>query len=202
MMTVNEFMLALELENAETNERWSGEFTASCKFCLRSIFSVAFPIFFALFLSKVIENTTHKAGSVKKLAAFSKMLDLAFSKNNDKVLVDVLTFTDLELKKAQKQQGPNQSFTTQSTLDAKDGQNHAKYQKRYVIMTYRGEFDTKDVHYPLPLEFEDKPNFPALKRTIARLRRQIVELQTQEKEPSSEKERSILFLCDLICDAA
>lgn len=136
---------------------------------------------------------------MKKLSAFSKMLDLAFSKNNDKVLVDVLTFTDLELKKAQKQQGANQSFSTQSTLEtAKDGQNHAKYQKRYVIMTYRGEFDTKDVHYPLPLEFEDKPNFPALKRTIARLRRQIVELQAQEREPSSEKER-YMNLVYIVC---
>lgn len=131
-----------------------------------------------------IEDLTYKAGNVKKMGAFAKMLALAFSKNNDKVHVEVLTFTDIALKKAQKM---GASVPTSASMES--GQNSTRFQKRYVIMTYRGEFDSKDVHYPLPLDFEDKPNFPALKRVIGRLRKQVAELETQEHEPSSEKER-------------
>jgi hypothetical protein len=129
-----------------------------------------------------LEGMTHKAGNVKKMGAFVKMLALAFSKSNEKVKVDVLTFTDLALKKAQ-------SMGANMPTSASSEQNSTRYQKRYVIMTYRGDFDSKDVHYPLTLEFEEKPNFPALKRVIARLRKQIAELESQEHEPSSEKER-------------
>ena len=42
---------------------------------------------------------------------------------------------------------------------------------------------------PLPLDFEDKPNFPALKRTIARLRKYILNKENEEKEPATAKER-------------
>jgi hypothetical protein len=148
---------------------------------------------------------TYKAGNVKKIAAFTKMLALAFSKNNEKVQVNIMTYTDIELKKAQKL-GSSVSSSTNAE------QNSTRFQKRYVIMTYQGEFDSKQVHYPLPLEFEDKPNFPALKRVIARLRKQIAEMESQEHEPSSEKERyagtfclilkveyCLVIPCNLVC---
>jgi coiled-coil domain-containing protein 61 len=44
----------------------------------------------------------------------------------------------------------------------------SKNNKRYLILTYVVEFDR--VHYPLPLKFEDKPNYAALQSTITRLR--------------------------------
>lgn len=122
------------------------------------------------------------------------MLALAFSKSSDKVHIDILTFTDIALKKAQKM-GAN----VPTSASTESEHNSTRFQKRYVIMTYRGEFDSKDVHYPLALDFEEKPNFPALKRVIARLRKQITELESQEREPSSEKERygrvNSLVLC-------
>jgi len=40
--------------------------------------------------------------------------------------------------------------------------------KRYLILTYQGEFDR--VHYPLPLAFDEFPDPQELKRTIAQLR--------------------------------
>merc|ERR1712022_43776 len=43
--------------------------------------------------------------------------------------------------------------------------------KRYLILTYAVEFDR--VHYPLPLQFEDKPDVASLQRTIQRLRRDL-----------------------------
>lgn len=130
-----------------------------------------------------VEETTHKSGSLKKFSVFTKMLASAFSKESENVTVDLLTYTDLELLKANKagnKQPPKASFAASTS-------NMKQYQKRYVIITYTSQFDR--CHYPLPLNFEDEPNFPALKRTIARLRRQLVDCANAEKEPSSEKEK-------------
>jgi hypothetical protein len=46
---------------------------------------------------------------------------------------------------------------------------HAK--KRYLILTYAGEFDR--VHYPLPLAFEDAASVESMQRTIRRLRSEL-----------------------------
>lgn len=104
------------------------------------------------------------------------MLSSAFSKESENLSVDILTSTDLEILKASKT-----GVKPTSSLNVKQSQ------KRYVILTYTSQFDKS--HYPLPLTFEDTPNFPALKRTIARLRRQLADQTSAEKEPSSEKEK-------------
>lgn len=44
--------------------------------------------------------------------------------------------------------------------------------KRYMILTYVGEFER--VHYPLPLAFVEEPEPDALRRTIERMRSQIM----------------------------
>jgi coiled-coil domain-containing protein 61 len=44
--------------------------------------------------------------------------------------------------------------------------------KRYMILTYVGEFER--VHYPLPLNFIEEPEPDSLRRTIERMRNQIV----------------------------
>ena len=139
--------------------------------------------------SSGIEESTHKAGSLKKFDVFAKMLCSSFSKDNESVVVDILTPTDLEMIKARKTGSNNTSARSSASLSS--------FQKRYVILTYSSEFDR--VHYPLALPFEDKPNVPALRRTIARLRRKIVERENQEREPSNDKERlvnsSFLYVC-------
>ena len=53
---------------------------------------------------------------------------------------------------------------------------------RYVILTYKSEFDR--VHFPLPLAYEEHPSLESLQRTIFRLKR-------REKE-NSDKERNQL----------
>jgi len=116
---------------------------------------------------------------LKKFDVFAKMLCSSFSKDNESVVVDILTPTDLEMIKARKT-GPNNT-------SARSSASLSSFQKRYVILTYSSEFDR--VHYPLALPFEDKPNVPALRRTIARLRRKITERENQEREPSNDKER-------------
>ena len=139
--------------------------------------------------SSGIEESTHKAGSLKKFDVFAKMLCSSFSKDNESVVVDILTPTDLEMIKARK--------TGSNSTSARSSASLSSFQKRYVILTYSSEFDR--VHYPLALPFEDKPNVPALRRTIARLRRKIVERENQEREPSNDKERlvnsSFLYVC-------
>jgi coiled-coil domain-containing protein 61 len=140
-------LLKIEVEQVDddSNDRWSSEFT-----------------------SQYIEEITHKAGNFKKFAVFSKMLSAAFTEAKDNVLyVDLLTSSDLEMLKARKSTGG----------DSHGGQFQASSggvsNKRYIILTYSGEFDR--VHYPLPLVHEDPlaPNIASWKRTIKRLRQQV-----------------------------
>jgi coiled-coil domain-containing protein 61 len=125
-----------------------------------------------------IEEISHKAGNLKKFSVFAKMLSSSFSKDNESVFVDILTFTDLELLKARKTGAKQQPASLQAGR---------QYQKRYVILTYSAEFDR--VHYPLPLGFEETPNVPALRRNIARLRRQLQDKSDQALLPASDKEK-------------
>lgn len=129
-----------------------------------------------------IEETTHKAGNFKKFSVFTKMLSSAFSKDNESVFVDLLTLADLELLKARKSgSGSSSARSEASQVSSK------KQMKRYVILTYTGEFDR--VHYPLPLAFEERPNPVALQRTIRRLRSKLREKISLEQAPASEKEK-------------
>jgi coiled-coil domain-containing protein 61 len=114
------------------------------------------------------------------------MLSSAFSKDSDSVFVDLLTLADLEMLKARKtgasvrSDQPSQSQSQSMTASRRQ-------LKRYLILTYTGEFDR--VHFPLPLAFEEKPNAVALVRTIRRLRLRLKEKDEQREEPASEKER-------------
>ena len=135
-----------------------------------------------------VEEFTHKAGNIKKLSVFSKMLASSFSKDNESLHVDILTYTDLALlKAARKGNNTSSNDVKPNSSMTQSKQNPEQWQKRYIILTYRGEFNHN--HYPLPLDFEDKPNFPALKRTIARLRKHILNKENEEKEPATAKER-------------
>eukprot|EP01031_Cornospumella_fuschlensis_P028495 gene28495-34401_t len=154
-------LLTVEVEDEGSSDRWSAEFT-----------------------SQYIEEITHKAGNFKKFSLFVKMLSSAFQKTNESIFVDLLTFSDLEILKARKT-GQNMN-TSMRSHDSQQSSNHLK---RYIILTYTSEFDR--VHYPLPLAFEDKPNIPALKRTIARLRSKLKSQAEKATEPANEREKEL-----------
>lgn len=93
------------------------------------------------------------------------------------VLVDILTFADLEILRARKRgellpinaavQAGNSSSgaSVAGTVHTTSAGNN----KRYIILTYINDFDK--VHYPLSLMFEgSKPNSESMKRTIRELR--------------------------------
>ena len=90
------------------------------------------------------------------------------------LFVDLLTYSDLELLKARKN-GTTQSASSSSSSASSSSSSSlgALANKRYVILTYSGEFDR--VHYPLPLVHEDPnhPNVTSLRRTINKLRQQV-----------------------------
>ena len=96
------------------------------------------------------------------------MLISAFSKESESVFVDLLTYNDLEVLKARKS-GSSSSGTV--SVNSSLSSNPKSLLKRYVILTYSGEFDR--VHFPLPLAHEDVPTTQSLTRTVPRLKRKL-----------------------------
>jgi coiled-coil domain-containing protein 61 len=93
------------------------------------------------------------------------MLNSAFKCETEQVYIDLLTFQDLEnLKNKNK----GSSMTNNTSVNTTQTNN----KKRYMILTYVGEFER--VHYPLPLNFIEEPEPDSLRRTIERMKNQIV----------------------------
>jgi coiled-coil domain-containing protein 61 len=86
------------------------------------------------------------------------MMLSALRSETETVYIDLLTYQDLETLKSR---GNN---TTQNNTSV----NNSTNKKRYLILTYIGEFEK--VHFPLPLNFIDEPDADALRRTIDRMR--------------------------------
>lgn len=169
-------LLSIDAEHLETNQRWSAEFTSQCKpqhISRRSQLTDTI-------LLLDIEEITLKAGNYKKFTIFAKMLRSALSKDAESLFIDLLTYSDLESLKAKKM--GNTSVLSQSTSMTSAHPSRTQL-KRYIILTYTGEYDR--VHYPLPLSFEEVPNVEALKRTIRRLR-------AQTERPKEDTNRSII----------
>ncbi|KAG0589712.1 hypothetical protein M758_1G039700 [Ceratodon purpureus] len=118
------------------------------------------------FTARYIEEITQKTGNFKKFSVFVKMLRSAILQESDSVFVDLLTYQDFEMLKNRKMR----DIGTQALRSATNN-------KRYLILTYTGEFDR--VHYPLPLLHEDNPEPEALKRTIRRLRDELEDVKAQ-----------------------
>ena len=116
---------------------------------------------------------------------FAKMLSSAFANNSDSVHIDLLTLKDLNEIRARK---------AGEKLDTIHRADH-QYQKRYLVLTYTGEFDR--VHFPLPLSFEEVPNAIALQKTIRRLREKLKEKRAADLEPVSEREKYARHSCIL-----
>jgi coiled-coil domain-containing protein 61 len=132
---------------------------------------------------KYIEEITNKAGSYKSFQVFIKMLMSALSKESESVVIDLLSFKDLEQMKMKKMQANSlkDSYNySESGIGFNTGKMNAntlsntndpiKMNKRYFIMSYSNEFEK--VHYPIPLQFMTTPDNEMLFRTIQRIKKQ------------------------------
>ncbi|PRP84100.1 AMP deaminase [Planoprotostelium fungivorum] len=157
-ISVSNEALVIEIEEASTVETWKGQF----------------PV-------KYIEEITQKTGNFKKFSVFVKMLVSALSGTSESVVIDILTYEDLErLKQKQTERSSSSSNTNRSST---------AHSKRYLIMTYLVEFDR--VHYPLPLVHQSLETSPstakALRDTIKKLRAEISTLRAAQDDSKEHR---------------
>lgn len=117
------------------------------------------------FAASFVEEITRRTGNAKKFDVFCRMLLSALAQESDSVYLDVLTARDLEmLRRHANPQGPP---TTNPAAAQSD--------KRYVILTYRAEFDK--VHYPLPLPLDERSEEDVLRTMVGRLKSELSQAQ-------------------------
>ena len=131
--------LSIAFEEKETSKRWTGEFNA-----------------------QYIETMTQKSKSYKKFPVFLRMLITSLEKSSESVVIDLLTYQELELFRVSRNPGSQPS--NQSI-------NPKLLSKRYLILTFSGEFER--VHFPLPLSLEEAPDVEIMQKTIVRLRNEL-----------------------------
>jgi len=158
-------VLALSVEDEVTYEAWGAEFTARC-----------------------IEDLSQKTGSFKPFSVFAHMLGQAVTHHSDAVSLELLTYGDLEALRDRKLgQQPRRAAPQPATAVGSSAREAASGGgKRYLIMTYRAEFDV--VHYPLPLPATHQPGTDALRNTIHRLHQQLAAGGSASLHDASERE--------------
>eukprot|EP00727_Mastigamoeba_balamuthi_P009536 m51a1_g5204 hypothetical protein (554) ;mRNA; r:216984-219488 len=157
--------LAVDATDALTGERWRG-----------------------LFASSYVEEVTHRTGSFKEFGVFVRMLRAALRGDSDAVRADLLTYHDLEDLASEGGATQQQAASTQvggsSPADSDNILAHSaaaatlRLRRRYLIVTYAGEFDS--VSYPLPLAYE-APTLESMTEALRRLREQLRDLQGREE---------------------
>lgn len=120
--------------------------------------------------STYIEEITLKTGNFKKYPTFIKMLISGFEGKSQSVVVDILSYSELELLRK------SVSF-----------KNTNRSSKKYIILTYTNEFER--VHYPIPLNIQNSNEIHDLRQTIDQLREEIAILKA-----SSNKENDLAVL--------
>jgi hypothetical protein len=88
-----------------------------------------------------LEEISQKVGSFKRFTTFLKMLYSALSRESDNVVLEFLTYEELEEIKARKMQSLNSGSPVVRKVAAFDStgrQKRSSQQKRYIILTYRG----------------------------------------------------------------
>ena len=151
-----------------------------------------------------VEDITAKTGNFKKFDTFVHMLRSALLSSSESVFIDLLTYSDLEALKSlrnssqQHQQkmvqdtnGSTSSFTSTGPSSSSSSLA-AGMNKRYLILTYTGEFDR--VHYPIPLNFETEPDMMTLQRTCLRLRDELKALRSFKGQNTTNSQRTHLHL--------
>lgn len=133
----------------------------------------------AKFAARFIEEITQRTGNAKAFDVFVRMLLSALAQESDSVYLDILTARDLEmLRRHANPQGPPATTSTASQSD-----------KRYMILTYRAEFDK--VHYPLPLAMDELSEEDRLRSMVGRLRSELSQAQgtiSRLEQKASEQE--------------
>ncbi|CAD7939146.1 unnamed protein product [Amoebophrya sp. A120] len=139
----------------------------------------------ATFSSSFLEEVTRRTGNFKPFAVFAKMILTAAAEEaalagNTSVYLDVLTSRDLDMLRQRADRGPPNASPSSSL---------APNNKRYLILTYTGEFDK--VHYPLALTAEDPPQDPEqMRKTIQHLKEQVMELKKRSVVPAAASSAS------------
>ena len=87
------------------------------------------------------------------------MIISALDSTSESVIIDLLTYHELELFRCSRNPGSKPSTQVP---------NPKVLTKRYFILTLLGEFER--IHYPLPLSLEETPDIESLQKTIQRLK--------------------------------
>ena len=119
----------------------------------------------ATFTAKFVEEITHRTGNFKSFSVFVKMLSSAFDSDSSAVNLDLLTSEDLE------------ALRQASGVSSLGVRSDSTKSKRYLILTYQGEFDK--VHYPMALSYTEIDDVIDLKRTIVQLRDELDNLRNK-----------------------
>jgi len=122
----------------------------------------------ARFAAGFVEEITRRTGNAKKFDVFVRMLLSALAQESDSVYLDVLTARDLEMLR--RHANPEAPPAAPATMQP---------DKRYMILTYRAEFDK--VHYPLPLALDERSEEDVLRAMVARLRSELAQAQEANK---------------------
>ena len=143
--------LVVDCEDKYSGDLWRGDFSA-----------------------KFVEELTNKTGTFKKFAVFVKMVLSALKTQavdqglggadpkNNVVSLNLLSQQDLIELKTKKTTGEQAASLTSST-----NQVGNKFDKKYLILTFEGEFE--QVHYPMPLHYLDEPDMQTMLNTFQRL---------------------------------
>jgi coiled-coil domain-containing protein 61 len=98
----------------------------------------------------------------------------ALAKESESVLIDLISYKDLEIMKMKKMQqnSLNMSNNMNESMNNMNSMSDPnKINKKYFIMSYANEFEK--VHYPLPLQYMSTPDTEMMLRTIERMRKYI-----------------------------
>jgi hypothetical protein len=125
-----------------------------------------------LFTKDFVEQLTMKTGSFKSFETFVAMLQAAVTTQGHSVSLDFV------------------SYSFAHGLDAPGGGEDADGGRRYLVLTYRTEFDR--VHFPLPLLQHSRPDPAMLQRTVRALQAELqqykrVQARVPPPEPAREQ---------------
>eukprot|EP00794_Sanderia_malayensis_P020309 gene20309-22306_t len=143
----DERFLHIEIENEDNGNKWRGKFD-----------------------SQYVEELTHKTGNFKQFNIFCSMLESALRKTSESVMLDLMTYADLESLRSQKSNGT-------SNYQHRKANSSQLNNKRYLIMTYTVEFDR--IHYPLSLQFIGQSDTISLRKKIKDQHDEIKQLKFQ-----------------------
>ncbi|CAD7950579.1 unnamed protein product [Amoebophrya sp. A25] len=170
-----------------------------------------YPVFAKMLLTAMMSSTTSgqdqtevDAASAEVAAGGGSAADSSFgqkelqlqtsctstSSSTTSVYLDLLTYRDLEMLRARADKpGPPGTCTSPNTSSTQIG---APNNKRYLILTYCGEFDKN--HYPLALHpDETTPTEPeAMRRMIQQLQEEVVQLQQVASSNTSNANNAVL----------